>query len=279
VGKDQNPSDKLSESCELVLAVTSEENCSQRDIRGTPLMVAAAVGNGEMVRLLVTLMQDVNEVCCGTTALIQAVRNVQPATCRELIRYGARVHIGHHAVPVQALHYAAEVGSYEIAEMILQERAVRVNWVSSRGDTALHVAVALGFLDIVHLLLRFGASPIVVDRGRGRSPTEIAEVMGYTDIVVLLKNSRRSSSNGAGPTERHGGSSCRCGVIGEGYNYFIRASIRSKSLICDGEAVEAQTPLESSERRFVKSFFSDHGWSDAEFHTTMSRAPARGSAR
>ncbi|GHM58644.1 MAG: hypothetical protein sL5_07220 [Candidatus Mesenet longicola] len=80
------------------------------------------------------------------------------------------------------LHYAAEKGSREIIEFLIDER-VDVNIKDKDGNTALHVAAKKGHVDTVKLLLRKDAH-FNISNKIGDTPIDIAS----DEVQKLLKN-------------------------------------------------------------------------------------------
>jgi ankyrin repeat protein len=81
------------------------------------------------------------------------------------------------------LHFAASMGSKNIAELLLANKA-DVNAKAKDGRTPLHLAAQLGHKDVVELLLANNAS--VDAKADGSTPLHLAALEGHEDVVELL---------------------------------------------------------------------------------------------
>jgi ankyrin repeat domain-containing protein 50 len=85
-----------------------------------------------------------------------------------------------------ALHAAAEMGDWEVAELLIDkgaevDRVDRVRWTG----TALQAAAFDGYTSVVEILLKHGANPFA-EGGRYGSPFEAAVFIPNLEIVQLL---------------------------------------------------------------------------------------------
>jgi len=91
---------------------------------------------------------------------------------------------GSQATP---LHFAAQYGACDVAELLLQKRAT-VNKANVQGATPLYVASQNGFRDLAEILLRNGAA-VNQPMKDGGTPLYIASEKGFHDLAeMLLRN-------------------------------------------------------------------------------------------
>jgi hypothetical protein len=116
--------------------------------------------------------------------LIKAVKSRDIKKVKELLEKGANPNAkdNYESTP---LHYAAQVGSSDIA-MLLINKGANVNAKSCTGHTPLHVAAISGNVPVVELLLESGADPNAIDR-RGKTPAELAEHNYHEGVAKLIK--------------------------------------------------------------------------------------------
>ncbi|MFC9999098.1 ankyrin repeat domain-containing protein [Nocardia sp. NPDC127526] len=138
---------KRADVAEVLLGVGANVE-AQAERHGTPLRMACAMGDSEMVRVL--------------------------------LRFGADPLAG----PDRPLHAAAEYGRAEIVGMLLYE-GVEVDFRDGAGRTALHVAAANGQSGVVMFLLAAGADRDLVNK-RGRTPAQEAMAQGHFGAAMLL---------------------------------------------------------------------------------------------
>lgn len=85
-----------------------------------------------------------------------------------------------------ALHWAAEVGNADLAEVLLYAGA-NPSAVTRLGDyTPLHIAARVGAAPVINVLLEAGADHTAVTSGGGVSPLHYAAASGRSDAVTLL---------------------------------------------------------------------------------------------
>jgi ankyrin repeat protein len=129
-------------------------NCScdscTADRRGlnTPLMLAAANGHVEVVRVLLDGGADVRRV---------------------------------NYINWNALHKAAAFEHLEVCRLLL-DRGVKVNAEGWRKYTALHIAAYEGYLSVVQLLVERGADVRLKDEG-GKTAADWARGKGVIDLL------------------------------------------------------------------------------------------------
>ena len=164
----------------------------------TLLMEAAAVGAGNVARLLIQHGARVND----KGALSIASHNRQVEVVQILLQEGARVDQAKSdgATP---LFVASEKGHAEVVRVLLKEGA-RVDQAKSNGATPLFIASQDGHTEVVRLLLKEGARADQATSD-GAAPLFVASEKGHTEVVrVLLKEGgapvdQAFSRNGATP--------------------------------------------------------------------------------
>lgn len=166
------------------------------DIAGiTPLMMASAYGNIDIVALLVSKGANVNANVnavdnYGVTALMFASNHGHKDIVELLITKGANV----NAVSEEgtALMFASNGGDKDIVELLISKGA-NVNAVTIGGFTALMRASMNGQKDIGELLISKGANVNAVAKD-GTTALMRASMNGNKDVIELLLN------NGANPS-------------------------------------------------------------------------------
>eukprot|EP00007_Cunea_sp_BSH-02190019_P000964 CAMPEP_0174230722 /NCGR_PEP_ID=MMETSP0417-20130205/1420_1 /TAXON_ID=242541 /ORGANISM="Mayorella sp, Strain BSH-02190019" /LENGTH=1024 /DNA_ID=CAMNT_0015308471 /DNA_START=162 /DNA_END=3236 /DNA_ORIENTATION=+ len=129
----------------------------------TPLLLAAAVGNPNIVEFLIEQGANVNHVAQrGDHAILQA----------------------------------AKAGHPHIVELLIGKK-VDLNHTDEEGRTALHYAVAAGHVEIVRILLDNGAEPNVVDKHQC-TPAHVAAQCSQQACLLLLigKGAKLSEQSG-----------------------------------------------------------------------------------
>ena len=127
---------------------------NKKDAAGfTPLMIAAGLGNVEMVQLLLDA--------------------------------GADVFITDSGMGTTALHKAAQCGSKEVAELLLDKGAFIDPQAPTLGNTPLLDAVWHKHKDMVACLLHRGARTELTTRS-GRTPMDFAKSDGNEEVIGLL---------------------------------------------------------------------------------------------
>ena len=85
-----------------------------------------------------------------------------------------------------AIHYAADVGDYQIVDMLIDANAKAVNGKEKTGRTPLHWAADHGHFDVVRLLLRHGADINAVTND-GETAFHLAAGGGHLDVINYLE--------------------------------------------------------------------------------------------
>lgn len=159
---------------EILVKFGAETNCSHPS-RGTPLIIAAGIGNQEICELLISHGADVNFLWAEPyisaiqqtyyvrgSALHRAAENGQTDIIRLLVEHGANPDVVVDSIPLigtvdTAIAAAAREGHYAAVEALIEGRA-DVDFMYSIGFSALHEAVRSNSLDIVQLLVENGAN-------------------------------------------------------------------------------------------------------------------------
>ena len=106
------------------------------------------------------------------------------ATVRAHIDSGTNIDTVDDWTGKTALHYAAEYGHLEIAELLLAHGAA-VNRRDDDQATPLYFAAAGGFIEVVQLLLVHGADINTRDKAR-ETPMDVAVFFGHTGVMEVL---------------------------------------------------------------------------------------------
>ena len=133
---------------------------------GTGLMIAAWIGDLEMMKLFIARGADVNKAnAVGEQALMHAAWRGNRAMLNLLLANGAKV--DQEPMRWSALHYAAFAGHKDIVARLL-DRDADINARSTNGSSVLMMAVYEGHEGLVKDLLARGADRGVKnDRGDG----------------------------------------------------------------------------------------------------------------
>ena len=157
----------------MLLSAGADASLADKNDR-TALEVAAAHKN-KAVAEVIRRYPMVRAVMRGNLAAVQVILKADKGAV------GARDWEG--ATP---LHYVAESGNREIAEVLLANGA-DVNARKTNGVTPLHVASAFGRLEIISLLIARGANTEVTD-GKGRTALAIAREHDQSQAEQLLQS-------------------------------------------------------------------------------------------
>jgi len=84
------------------------------------------------------------------------------------------------------LHYAAELGHKDIAELLVASGANIETKTKFGGYTQLHFAAGKGHKDVAELLVANGAN-INAQNKSGNTPLQLAQNKNYKEIVELLR--------------------------------------------------------------------------------------------
>ncbi len=204
-------------SLEVLLETPGVDVNSQGNQGATPIQLAAAHGNVEVLELLLRHGADLayregDELTAlasalrgkklemakhllrkgvavderlpgGGTALYMAIRSRDPGAVSLLLEAGATVDPGPPAAA--PIIYAASMRSEEILRLLIDAGA-DVNAVNPRnGLTPLHRAIESG-PGVVKLLLDAGANPRVSDID-GRTPLDVAREIEHREMIALLE--------------------------------------------------------------------------------------------
>ena len=154
---------------------------------GSPLRVAARAGRAEICKALIAKGTDVDQVEGGVGIPVVCEAMKHPEVVRVLLLSGADVKTritSHRDGPpnsyagdaATALHYAAEAGSVESAQLLV-DYGLDVNACDANGRTPLHVAAMAGSDDMIRFLLKHGADETKKDTD-GRTPRDISRRIG-----------------------------------------------------------------------------------------------------
>ena len=128
----------------------------------TPLMLAAALGQVDMLYLLIDAGARINgRDLQGRTALMWAVAAGQPTLVQALLKAGARIDCA-DAEGKTALTLAADLGRSLIALVLLQNEA-NPNRADAEGKSILMYGAQHGHATIVQSLLHYGAEVNQID--------------------------------------------------------------------------------------------------------------------
>jgi hypothetical protein len=121
----------------------------------------------------------------AATTIFDATRDNDLEKVRALIKDHPDLAFSKDDNGVTPLHYAAAMGSEDMAELLLTNRA-DVNAKANNGMTPLHAAAAMGHRDVVELLLANKAD-VNVKNNKDWTPLRYATENGHTDVVELLR--------------------------------------------------------------------------------------------
>jgi ankyrin repeat protein len=154
------------------------------DAGDTPLWLASALGNKEIVKYLLTRRANVHaRVEDGTTALMAAAKNGHTDAMALLIAGGADVNATDKEGNT-ALVLCAEKGQLEPVKLLLAKRCL-VTARNSAGATALHAAAKNGHTEVVRQLVAGGADVNAAEKD-GDTALVLAAADGHQDVVRLL---------------------------------------------------------------------------------------------
>lgn len=156
--KKANPN--LSHIQSLIMEDGADVNSMMEDKGATPLFVASASDNEELIRVLVKSGAKVNfQNKQGVTALQTAVVNENVNAVKVLIELGADVNLKNE-IGYTPLHLGAEGDEIEIVRMLIEAGANLHATEGVEGGTPLHRVVsnqAQGNVEIAKLLISYGA--------------------------------------------------------------------------------------------------------------------------
>lgn len=163
-----------------------------RPARETLLMLAAEQGDLPIVRLLISLGTNVNEINeFRQSALLYAVRKKQIATVNLLLKSGANPN--QVTVDGDSILHEAAAGSIDVKILrSLIKHGADPRITNKMGCSALHIAAFHGRTDVVQVLIRAGADVNHRDR-HSQGPLTCAISRNHKDVATLLLK------NGANP--------------------------------------------------------------------------------
>lgn len=127
---------------------------------GRPLLLAAALGNVQIVELLIShgASIETEDVATGTAPLHGAAAQGHLSVVKILIKHGANIHATRTSDRETPLHAAAQGGNEKIVELLISLGA-DVNARSINDYTPVHSAATAENFEVVDLLRVLGASP------------------------------------------------------------------------------------------------------------------------
>ncbi|GMM38695.1 Nas6 protein [Saccharomycopsis crataegensis] len=145
------------------------------DAGWTPLHIAAALGNLEIIELLIThdpeptINQQTN---AGQTVLhLSASKNLYETTAY-FLKHGASARVKDKKGQYPIFR-AASIGSIRLVELLCTEGKSQLNNKDNFGWTILHHALAEGHGDVAIELVKRGANPNI-ESGDGQTPVEVS---------------------------------------------------------------------------------------------------------
>jgi ankyrin repeat protein len=178
-----------------------------RDSGGrTPLMLAAAFGTPDAVRMLLANGADAKAAGAGgATPLHWSVRDLRKV--RLLLDAGADVHAKTQLGRTPLMVAASTTGSLDVVRLLLEKGAV-VDAAENTGVTPLVAAVGIDDVAVAKLLLEKGANPNAAGEVATRHALSAAASNGNAELVRLLlargANVNAATSENAGGTVKQG---------------------------------------------------------------------------
>lgn len=176
------------------------------DLGRTPLHVAAISKQDEIIRLILSYVQYVDDIRYGMSPLHIAVGTGNETIAAILLDAGADARIrDRHGFSV--LQYVIDATNVRLARLLI-DRGADVNNVSSIGSTPLHDSVKNGYESMVALFLERGAY-IHAETLGGETALHIASRENaksfYSNVLKLLlcNGANVNQPNGAGVTPFH----------------------------------------------------------------------------
>lgn len=149
------------------------------------LQIAIQEKKDIIIQYLINKGANVNNVDAhGSTPLIEAVAEQNIELCKLLIDNGAEVNVFRNIDLASPLHISAQIGNFEIMQLLLQSGAT-VNNQNQQDKTALHLACASGNSKCVKLLLESKAKRNIKDCN-GKTPFEL----NTSDSIKSLFNEK-----------------------------------------------------------------------------------------
>jgi len=175
----------------LKLLIDKGAEFDTQDISGqSPLLLAAAAGNKEIVEILINNGADITvKENQGLTVLHEAIYSGKPDLVDLLIGKGVDVNIA--AEGLTPLHIAADYGYADIAKVLIENGAdVKAEFDGNKvfkKMTPLHLAAKNGCKEVAELLIAGGAD-LEARESTGGTPLNWAVFQGYEDVAELLKS-------------------------------------------------------------------------------------------
>jgi len=153
----------------------------------SPVADAAMRGDAEQVQALLRLGSDVNAAQGdGMTALHWAAENGDADLAEMLLYAGANLGAVTRLADYTPLHMASRRGRAEVVTSLIGAGADVHAVTATGGVTPLHFGAMAGNPELVRTLLEAGAQPNTVEATRGQSALMFASAAGRTDVVLTL---------------------------------------------------------------------------------------------
>ncbi len=156
------------------------------DASQTPLHLAVAGGQTEIVELLISKGADVNALnTVNQSIMLYAAYFGNAEIAEMLITKGARLN-DQDAFGRAPLHYAARQHNYEATALLIENKA-EIDIRDNIGETPLHFAIRWGYDDIAELLIDGGAD-LSITTEDGKTYLHLASIKGFPAVTELLVN-------------------------------------------------------------------------------------------
>ncbi|KAJ3035507.1 hypothetical protein HDV00_003713 [Rhizophlyctis rosea] len=142
-----------------------------------PLDIAAATGNVEAVRVLLSRM-DPDQIAISTCCLVIQLHFDAMAV---LVKGGVNISQKDPS-GATALHLAARAGNLEVAMMLVQSKA-DINMKGENGWTPLHEAISTKSFAVVRYLLKCAANTQITNNA-GETPSQLGVRMGIPEEKI-----------------------------------------------------------------------------------------------
>jgi ankyrin repeat protein len=150
----------------------------------TPLHIASAWGNVEVVEALIARGADINaRDNVGESPLFPACARGRVRVVEALFTNGADIDATKDD-GLTALHYVCSLGNVEVVNMLLAKGA-KVEATAANGLTPLHYSCNQGHVEVVEALLAKGAN-IGAMTVKGWTPMNYACLSGRVEVVEIL---------------------------------------------------------------------------------------------